>query len=123
MTRAIALTLLLLAGLSLSAARPVAAAELRVSHYAAIPPVVGPHPPVWRYNAPPQPAPFPRSERAQAVWASGVCWSECGSYCAWHLNGCLHHDSQGICILYSAACDRYCQRACRTQGGPFLPID
>jgi hypothetical protein len=121
MPRAIALTILLLAGLLLPAAGP--AAGLRVSHYAAVPPVVGPHPLVWRYNGPPQPLPFPRSERAQSVWASGACWSECGSYCAWHLNGCLHHDSQGICILYSAACDRYCQRACRDRGGPFLPID
>lgn len=124
MTRAIVLTGSLLAGLLVLTAGPAAAGEQpRLSRYAAPPPVVGPHPPIWRYNGPPQELPFPRSERSQAVYASGACWNECGAYCAWNLNGCLYHDTQGTCILYSAACDRYCQRACRSEGGPFLPID
>jgi hypothetical protein len=67
--------------------------------------------------------PFPRSERAQSVWASGACWSECGAYCAWGEAGCLAHDSQGQCLKLADTCDRYCQRQCRTSGGPLLPLD
>ena len=67
--------------------------------------------------------PFQRSERAQSVWASGACWSECGSYCAWGEAGCLTRDSQGQCLKLTDTCDRYCQRQCRTSGGPLLPLD
>ena len=67
--------------------------------------------------------PFPRSERAQSVWASGTCWSECGSYCAWGEAGCLTRDSQGQCLKLTDTCDRYCQRQCRTSGGPLLSLD
>ena len=67
--------------------------------------------------------PFPRSERAQSVWASGACWSECGSYCAWGEAGCLQRDTQGQCLKLTDTCDRYCQRECRTSGGPLLPLD
>jgi hypothetical protein len=66
--------------------------------------------------------PFPRSERAQSVWAGGACWSECGSYCAWGFAGCLKQDAQGHCIQLTDDCDRYCQRQCRKQGGPLLGI-
>ena len=38
---------------------------------------------VWRYNAHSADLPFPRSKRAEAIWASDVCWSDCGAYCAW----------------------------------------
>lgn len=67
--------------------------------------------------------PFPRSERAQSVWASSACWSECGSYCAWGEAGCLTRDSQGQCLKLTDTCDRYCQRQCRSSGGPLLPLD
>ena len=67
--------------------------------------------------------PFPRSERAQSVWASGACWNACQSYCTWDLPACLQADSQGRCLKYNDACDRACQRDCRTRGGPYLPID
>jgi hypothetical protein len=67
--------------------------------------------------------PFPRSERAQSVWASNACWSECGSYCAWGLAGCLARDAQGQCVKLTDTCDRYCQRNCRTSGGPLLTPD
>jgi hypothetical protein len=67
--------------------------------------------------------PFSRSERAQSVWASGACWSECGSYCAWGLAGCLSRDAQGQCVKLTDTCDRYCQRNCRTSGGPLLTLD
>lgn len=73
---------------------------------------------------PPAPAlPFARSERAQSVWASGLCWSECGSYTAWNLVACLERDRQGRCLKRADSADRACQRECRSSGGPLLPID
>jgi hypothetical protein len=79
--------------------------------------------PSWRYNAHSPEPPFPRSARADAVWASDWCWNDCGSYCAWGLAGCLKEDSQGRCLKLTDKCDRYCQRACRIRGGPLLPIE
>lgn len=78
---------------------------------------------VWRYNNHPQDLPFARSERAQAVWSAGACWSECGAYCAWGMAGCLERGPQGECVRLTDKCDRYCQRSCRERGGPFLPIE
>lgn len=80
-------------------------------------------PEVWRYNKQNSGPPFALSKRAQSVWASGACWSECGSYTTWNLVDCLDHDAQGRCLKHTDAGDRACQRACRTRGGPFLPID
>jgi hypothetical protein len=79
-----------------------------------------PRPVLWRYNAP-SPAPFPRSERAQTVRAEIACWNDCGAHCTWGIAACLRTDAQGHCLKLGDACDRYCQRACRTQGGPLLP--
>ncbi|HEX3341328.1 MAG TPA: hypothetical protein VHT68_19370 [Pseudolabrys sp.] len=79
--------------------------------------------PSWRYNSHSPDLPFPHSRRAEAVWASGICWSECGSYCAWGLAGCLKEDPQGRCLKLTDRCDRYCQRQCRTWGGPLLSIE
>lgn len=67
--------------------------------------------------------PFPRSERAQAVWVSSVCLRDCGAYCAWGQTSCLYRDTQGQCLKLTDDCDRYCQRSCRTSGGPWLPLD
>ena len=64
--------------------------------------------------------PFPRSERAQSVWESGTCWSECGAQTAWGIPACLRVDPQGECLAWADAGDRYCQRQCRTSGGPLL---
>jgi hypothetical protein len=64
--------------------------------------------------------PFPRSDRAQSVWQSGACWSECGAQCAWGQNACLAVNAQGLCLSYTDSCDRYCQRECRSSGGPLI---
>jgi hypothetical protein len=78
---------------------------------------------IWRYNRhSPEPA-FPLSERAQSVWASGACWSDCGSYTTWNLVACLERDTQGHCLKVTNRADRYCQRECRTSGGPLLPFE
>jgi hypothetical protein len=103
---------LVLGGIVLAGAGPATAADLKPMEASS-----------WRMTAPRDVLPFPRSERAQSVWASGACWSDCGSYCAWGLAGCLERDAQGRCLKLTDSCDRYCQRECRTSGGPLLPID
>ena len=78
----------------------------------------------WRApSAPVEVLPFPRSNRAQAIWDGGACWDECGAYTAWNLVGCLYRDRQGRCLKHTDAADRACQRECRLRGGPYLPID
>ncbi len=72
-------------------------------------------------TAPAKVLPFPRSEGAQSVWASGACWNQCGAYCSAGLVGCLKRDSQGQCLQATDRCDRYCQNQCRSEGGPLLP--
>ena len=76
---------------------------------------------IWRYNRHSPEPPFALSERSQSVWASGACWSECGSYATWNLVACLYRDTQGRCLKRADTDDRACQRACRTMGGPLLP--
>jgi len=80
-------------------------------------------PEVWRYDRHGTEPAFALSKRAQSIWASGACWSECGSYTTWNLVACLNYDAQGHCLKRADADDRACQRNCRTRGGPFLPID
>ena len=71
----------------------------------------------------PHTLPFPRSGRSQAVWASAACWNDCQSYCTWGEAACLQTDAQGRCLTYTDRCDRFCQRDCRTRGGPlFAPL-
>jgi hypothetical protein len=65
--------------------------------------------------------PFPRSERAQAIWNERACWSECSAHTAWGMVACLERDAQGRCLRLADKADRYCQRTCRTAGGPFVP--
>ena len=78
---------------------------------------------LWRYNAVPDELPFPRSKRAQSVWAADACRRDCGAHCAWDMAACLAVDAQGRCLKLTDRCDRYCQRECRTWGGPLLPLD
>jgi len=116
--RSVMLITLVLAGFLAPALAPAA------DRASGPPPVIGPHPPIWRFNGPPQDPPFSRSNSSQAVWDGGACWSQCGAYCAWTLTQCLYDDgTQGSCVVNNDSCDLVCQRACRTQGGPFLPID
>jgi hypothetical protein len=77
--------------------------------------------PVSLYHGVPHSLPFPRSGRAESVWASGLCWRTCQSYCGAHLVGCLKYDPQGVCLQANDHCDRYCQTGCRQRGGPLLP--
>ena len=110
MTRVIFLLALLFGGVVLNG--PSSAADLR--------PMATKN---WRISPRSDVLPFPRSERAQAVWAADACRIECGSYCAWGQTQCLERDSQGQCLKLTDKCDRYCQRDCRTSGGPLLAIE
>src|SRR5689334_3256007 len=65
--------------------------------------------------------PFPRTERAAAVWDERACWSQCGALTAWGMADCLRRDAQGLCVERADHGDRMCQRTCRTSGGPYLP--
>ena len=106
MKRPILILALMLGGILLPSGGPVAAADRDAARHIA------------RHDV----LPFPRSERAASAWAGGACWSECGAYCAWGLVGCLARDAQGRCLKLTDRCDRYCQRECRSSGGPLLPI-
>jgi hypothetical protein len=75
----------------------------------------------WRGSMVVHQLPYPRSERAAAVWDERSCWSECGSSTAWDMAACLRQDAQGQCLKFADHADRSCQRQCRTAGGPFVP--
>jgi hypothetical protein len=100
--------LLLLLILAITALSPAHAADVTATRHAAL-------------TMPAKVLPFPRSARSQPVWASGVCWNECGAYCTAGLVGCLKRDAQGQCLKATDRCDRFCQNQCRTEGGPLLP--
>jgi hypothetical protein len=65
--------------------------------------------------------PFPRTERAAAIWDERTCWTQCGSHTAWAMADCLKRDAQGLCLDRTDHADRMCQRTCRSSGGPYLP--
>ena len=100
---------LLFAGIVMSPSVPATAADMTI----------------WRSEAPAhvRALPFPRSKRAEAVWANGACWRDCQAHCTWGEATCFKFDAQGHCLTLADACDRSCQRQCRTWAGPLLPID
>jgi hypothetical protein len=65
-------------------------------------------------------SPYPMSKRAAAVWASDTCWRDCTAACNWEMKSCLRADDADACRPQIDACDRACQRSCRTRGGPLL---
>lgn len=77
-------------------------------------------PEIWRFDRHGDTLPFPRTSRSQSVYAASACWSGCQSYCTWGEAACLQVDAQGRCLELTDRCDRYCQRECRTRGGPYV---
>jgi hypothetical protein len=75
---------------------------------------------LWRGNMQFHSLPFPRSERAAAIWNERACWSECGAHTAWGMAACLQYDAQGRCLRLADKADRFCQRRCRSLGGPLV---
>ncbi|MGD9766444.1 MAG: hypothetical protein AB7U62_02275 [Pseudolabrys sp.] len=69
-----------------------------------------------------RPLPFPRSPRAQAVWAEGGCWKMCQIDCTDGLDRGVEADGDQVAALAATnLCDRSCQQTCRLAGGPLLP--
>jgi hypothetical protein len=66
---------------------------------------------------------IPRSPAASLVWAGDACWRGCAMDCGRHLAACVSADAPENCIAQNDACDRFCQRECRSYGGPLLPLD
>ena len=65
-------------------------------------------------------SPYPAGKRAASVWASDVCWRDCRTSCTWRMESCVGTMSADACRPQLDACDRACQRSCRTRGGPWL---
>jgi len=65
-------------------------------------------------------SPYPMSKRAAAVWASDTCWRECTATCNGNMEYCVRAGDADTCRPHLDACDRACQRDCRTRGGPLL---
>jgi hypothetical protein len=80
----------------------------------------------WRKSVAPSAAShrvIPRSPEAALVWAGDACWRGCAMDCGRHFQACLSADAPANCIAQNDACDRFCQRECRSYGGPLLPIE
>jgi hypothetical protein len=65
-------------------------------------------------------SPYPVGKRAAAIWKSDACWRDCTADCNWRMTACLQDNDADACRPYLDACDRSCQRSCRTRGGPLL---
>jgi hypothetical protein len=65
-------------------------------------------------------SPYPMGKRASAVWVSDSCWRGCTGTCNGHMQACMSAYDADACRPHLDACDRACQRTCRTRGGPLL---
>jgi len=67
-------------------------------------------------------SPFPAGKRAASIWAADACWRDCSRDCTWKMETCVRATDIGAdaCRPHLDACDRACQRSCRTRGGPLL---
>lgn len=67
-------------------------------------------------------SPFPAGKRAASIWQSDACWRDCSRDCTWKMETCVRATDAGAdaCRPHLDACDRACQRSCRTRGGPLL---
>lgn len=99
--------LVLLLGLAASAA----ADDYRLEH----------RPEVSFKNGPVHVSPYPQSGRSMTVWNRDACWSSCTADCKWRMTGCVSSADPDACRPHLDACDRSCQRSCRSfWQGPLL---
>jgi hypothetical protein len=68
-------------------------------------------------------SPYPASKFAAAVWADDFCWRTCTGQSGWRFQDCWRVKGAAACRDHLNADNRYCQRTCRSQGGPLLPLD
>ena len=65
-------------------------------------------------------SPYPAGKRAASIWLSDACWRDCSRDCTWKMEYCVRATPADACRPHLDACDRSCQRSCRTRGGPLL---
>lgn len=104
--------LLLVAGLfATDLAAPAAAGDYTLEN----------RPEVSFKNGPVHISPYPQGARAASVWNSDACWRDCKSSCMWKMEYCTGSASPDACRPHLDACDRACQRSCRSPwSGPLL---
>ena len=65
--------------------------------------------------------PYPQTSRAATVWNGDACWRECSASCTWKMDYCVGASDADQCRPHLDACDRSCQRSCRSWWqGPLL---
>jgi hypothetical protein len=66
--------------------------------------------------------PYPQTQRSTSVWVSDACWRDCSASCTWKMEACVRGGGDAdACRPYLDACDRSCQRSCRSPwSGPLL---
>ena len=58
--------------------------------------------------------PYPQSGRSATVWNRTACWNDCSTDCKARMTGCMTSASPDACRPHLDACDRSCQRSCRS---------
>jgi hypothetical protein len=59
-------------------------------------------------------SPYPQSKRSAAIWANDACWRDCKTSCTWKMEACVSSSDPDACRPHLDACDRSCQRSCRS---------
>ena len=68
-------------------------------------------------------SPYPMSKQAAAVWGDDYCWRTCTGESGWQFQDCWRTKGPEVCRQLSEANNRFCQRTCRSRGGPWLALD
>jgi hypothetical protein len=90
---------------------PAAANDYRLEH----------RPAVSFKNGPEHITPYPQSGRSMTVWNRDACWNDCKTDCKARMAGCVGSADVDSCRPHLDACDRSCQRSCRSfWQGPLL---
>jgi hypothetical protein len=72
-------------------------------------------------NGPVHVTPYPQSGRSMTVWNRIACWNDCKTDCNARMAGCVGSADPDACRPHLDACDRSCQRSCRSfWQGPLL---
>jgi hypothetical protein len=69
------------------------------------------------------PSPYPLSRRAAKIRLAERCWRACQSDAGRAFQACLRQHWENACVRRNAAADRYCLRACRIGGGPWVTVE
>jgi hypothetical protein len=65
--------------------------------------------------------PYPQGARSASIWAHDACRRDCTASCTWRMASCTQSAGADACRPHLNACDRTCQRSCRSiWSGPVL---